>query len=114
MRVQKSGLTEGKTRVCHVRVRDVARAAAAQLYEAVMQNNEACKVWREQNPGATAKQLEDRFVEKNWPKCIDFARQTLTLLLTRDDVAESTKDEIMDVLEKDQSLRGKVAATQLH
>ena len=93
--------------VCHVQVRDVAMAAAGQLYESVMSNNEYFKVWKKQNPGLDPKALEKRFIDQNWHRCIDFARSTLTMMLTRPDISEQMKEQIMDVLEKDFSLRHK-------
>ena len=107
--IQKTG-----QQVCHIRIAEVAKAAAGELYESMMGNNQAFELWKKQNPGATAKQLERRFIQKNWPRCIDFARTTLTLLLTKDDVAETVKEEIMDVLEKDQILRNKAVGPRLH
>lgn len=93
--------------VCHVRIADVAKAAAGELYERQMGDNLFYEEWKRQNPGATPKQLEERFIKRNWGKCIDFARKTLTMMLTRDDIAESMKDEIMVILEQDQILRNR-------
>ena len=103
-------------KVCHVRIREVAREAAAELYESMMSQNVYYEAWKKQNADVVGneKELVRRFVERNWVKCIDFARATLTHMLTRPDVAESMKDEIMDVLAKDQVLRNKrVANTRL-
>lgn len=102
----------GERAICHVKVAEVAKAAAGELYESLMGNNELFKAWVKQNPGATPKELERRFIERNWPRCIEFARTTLTVLLTQPDVPDVTKDEIMDVLEKDQSLRKKMTITR--
>jgi hypothetical protein len=95
----------GQQVVCHIKVAEVAKAAAGQLYEQVMGNNDLFMIWKKQNPGASPKVLEKRFIDKNWPQCIEFARNTLTVMLTKDDIAESLKDEIMIVLEQDFSLR---------
>ena len=89
---------------CHVQVREVAKAAAGELYERLMGDDYYYQTWRKQNPECNAKELERRFVEKNWPKCIAFARATLTQLLTQPNVPESTKAQILDVLCKDNSL----------
>lgn len=102
--LQRTGQT-----LCHVRVRDVAKAAAGELYERLMGDDKCYDAWKKQNPGATAKQLEKRFIEKKWPLCVEFARASLATLLGRPDVAAEVKEEIMDVLEKDQMLRGKGA-----
>lgn len=103
--VQRTG-----QRVCHVRVREVARAAAGELYESVMSNNVYFDAWKKQNPGLSGKALENAFIERNWGSCIDFARKTLTIMLTRPDVPEKMKDEIMEILAQDQVLRNKVVA----
>jgi hypothetical protein len=73
----------------------------------MMSSNVFYDEWRKQNPGCNAKELEKRFIRKNWGTCIEFARTTLTLMLTRDDVDEEMKEEIMAILEQDQLLRNK-------
>jgi hypothetical protein len=92
-------------KVCHVKVAEVAKAAAGRLYEALMGDNEYYEIWKKQNPGASPKELEKRFINRNWQNCIEFARATMTLMLTRDDVDESLKEEIMIILEQDQSIK---------
>lgn len=94
-------------RVCHAKIAEVARAAAGELYESLMSNNVFYDEWRRQNPGCNKKELEDRFIRKNWGNCIDFARTTLTIMLTRDDIDKGMKEEIMRILEQDQLLRSK-------
>lgn len=94
---------------CHVQIREVAKAAAGELYEKLMGDNRYFEAWQKQHPDASPKELERRFIEKNWPKCVQFARATLAALLRQPDVDEKTKLEIVDVLAKDQSLvRGRV------
>lgn len=93
----------GRT-ACHKQVRDVAQAAAGELYEALMRDNEVFAEWQRQNPGLTRKALESRFIAKNWPKCIEFARGTLAHMLTRSDIDESVKDQILEVLILDNSV----------
>ena len=97
--------SETGQRVCHAKVMEVAKAAAGQLYESLMGNNEVFGAWKKQNPGKNAKQLEKAFIDKNWGQCLDFARATLTAMLTRPDVEEAMKDEIMVILEQDWTLR---------
>jgi len=97
---------------CHVYIRKIAREICAETYEAVMSNNEARDRWKNQNEGATEKQLIKRFVDKNWPKFIEGARTTLGLML-RGDYPESMKEQIMDILEKDQYLRHKVPSSKM-
>lgn len=94
---------------CHVQVREVAKAAAGELYDKLMGDNRLFEAWQKQNPDCSRQELERRFIEKNWPKCVQFARATLAALLRQPDVDEKTKLEIVDVLAKDQSLvRGRV------
>jgi len=97
-------------RVCHAKIADVAKAAAGQLYESLMHDNIFYDEWCKQNPGKNVKQLEEAFIRKNWGNCIDFARRTLTIMLTRDDIEDTMKDEIMVILEQDQTLRNKRVA----
>ena len=89
---------------CHVQIREVAKAAAGELYERLMGDDYYYQTWRKQNPECNARELERRFVEKNWPKCIAFARATLAQLLTQPNVSEDVKAQILDVLAKDNSL----------
>jgi hypothetical protein len=93
--------------VCHKQVRNVAMAAAGQLYESMMSNNHFHEEWKRLNPDLDAAKLEKRFIEQNWVRCLEFARATLTLMLTKDEVSQAMKDEIMDILEKDFSIRNK-------
>jgi hypothetical protein len=89
---------------CHVQIREVAKVAAGELYERLMGDDFYYQAWRKQNPECSAKELERRFIEKNWPKCLAFARATLAQILTQPDVPESTKAQILDVLAKDNTL----------
>ena len=92
-------------RLCHAKVMEVAKAAAGELYESMMGNDAFFKAWKRQNPGANAKQLEKAFIEKNWGQCIEFARATLTVMLTKPEIDEAMKEEIMVILEQDYTLR---------
>jgi len=96
-------------RVCHVGIRKIAQEAAGELYESMMGNNEYYEAWKKQNPGLNAKQLESRFIAKNWVRCIDFARATLVEMLSRPDISEDMKEGIMEILEGDYELRNKFA-----
>jgi len=101
--------------VCHVKIAEVAKEAAGHLYDTMMMEDSFYKLWKQQYPDANPKELQRRFVDRNWSKCIDFAVASLTVMLTKDDVPESVKEEIMIVLEQNQSIRGKyVTGTQLH
>lgn len=97
---------------CHKMVAAVAKEAAGQLYERLMGENKFYEEWRRQNPDATPKQLERRFIEKNWGKCLEFARATLAAML-RGPYPDSLKEEIVDALSKDATLiRGRPARYQ--
>ena len=89
---------------CHKMVAAVAKEAAGNLYEVVMGDNKVFEEWKRQNPDATQKQLENRFVEKNWGKCLEFARATLATMLSSATISEKVKDEIVDALVKDNQL----------
>ena len=101
MPLQKTGQV-----ACHIQVREVARALWGEMYEVLMGDNRFWETWQKQNPGASRKEMEQRFIDKNWPHCIGEARKALTLILTNPDSTEQMKEQVMDVLEKDQSLRG--------
>lgn len=104
MILQKTGQV-----VCHTQVRDVAMAATNEWYESLMgASNDIYKQWKAQNPDLTPDKLRKKFVSRYWPHCIEFARATLAIMLTKDDISDEMKEKIMDVLEKDQYLRGKV------
>lgn len=94
---------------CHVQVRDIAMAACGQWYEALMgADNDIYKQWKTQNEGCNAKELEKRFINRFWPRLIEFARATMAIMLMRPDISEVMKEQIMDSLEKDQYLRRKL------
>jgi len=69
--------------------------------------------WRKQHPGTSDNRLRQLFVDRNWPRCIPFARATLARLLTTP-IDEKVKESIMEVLVKDASLvRGRVQQQDL-
>ena len=88
----------------HIQIREVAKAAAGHLYERLIGDSRYYEAWKKENPDADPRELERRFVEKNWPKCIAYARESLTEMLKRPDVSEAAKAQITNVLAKDQSL----------
>lgn len=93
---------------CHKLVAKIAREAAGELYEKVMSDNLVRAEWKRQNPECTDKQLESRFIEKNWDKCLGFARATLATMLTQP-IEEGLKSDIMEALILDSTLtRGRV------
>ena len=94
--------------VAHKLVAAVAREAAGQLYEKLMGDNELFLEWKRQNPGASPKQLERRFIAENAGKCVAFARATLAAMLRSPGLDPATGDMIMEALALDQTLPGRV------
>ena len=93
----------GPSAHCHVMVKEFAVEAAGCLYEKVMGDNKVFEEWKRQNPDCTPKQLEERFIARNWGKCLDFARATMAAML-RGPYPEVLKDQILDALIKDGTL----------
>jgi hypothetical protein len=89
---------------CHIQICEIAKEAAGHLYERLMRDSRYYEAWRRQNPDAGPQELERRFVEKNWPKCVAVARESLAEMLKRPDVPEAAKAQITEILAKDQSL----------
>ena len=89
---------------CHKMVAEVAKASAHELYDKLMGDNLYYDEWKRQNPECSPKELERRFVAKNWGKCLDFARATLAAML-RGPYPDVLKEDILDALSKDASLR---------
>jgi len=90
--------------IAHLAVAKIAREAAAELYETLMGDNQLRAEWLRQHPGKTEKQLLMLFVRKHWGKCIPFARATMARMLDSP-LPPHLKDEILDALIKDRSLR---------
>lgn len=98
---------------CHKMIRQVAQAAAGELYEVLMGNNQLFEEWKRQNPGLTAKQLENRFIAKHWPRCLEMARATLTLALKKG-LDPGMEEAIMEALVLDSILlRGRGQETRV-
>jgi hypothetical protein len=89
---------------CHWQIADTAKAMAHELYETVMANNQVREQWVKSNLDCNAKELERRFVAKNWHKCVAAARSTLAAMLTGP-YDEAFKQNIHEVLVLDASLR---------
>lgn len=99
---------------CHKLVAKVAREAAGELYETLMGDNQFYEVWKKRNPGLSPKALEAKFVATKWGACIPFARATLAHLLSRPDIDNSLKDDIMEALVLDSTLRrGRVSRERI-
>lgn len=90
---------------CHKLVAKIAREAAGEHYELLMQVNPLFDSWKAQNPGLGPKALEARFVATKWGLYVEFARATLAHMLTRPDIDEGLKEDIMEALVLDATLR---------
>lgn len=90
---------------CHKVIRKVAQALAGELYEVLMGDNFVRAEWKKQNPECTEKQLCTKFVARNWGRCIETARATLALQLRDPNIPEKQKEEIVEVLALDNTLR---------
>lgn len=88
----------------HKQIAEVAKAAAAELYETVMGDNLVYSIWRSRYPNLGPKALQRKFVEKNWGKCVGFAKTTMAHMLTLPTIDEKMKEDIMEVLILDGSL----------
>ncbi len=65
----------------HQQVADTAHALCHGLYDDLMRNDVLWAEWKHQNPGLSAKGLENLFVARNMSKCIPIARATLATML---------------------------------
>ena len=82
-------------RACHKLVAKTAKEICAAVYEELARDNAFYNAWPNQRA----------FVRVHWAQFIEHARSTMTDMLTGN-YPESMKDEIMDALTKDWSLRG--------
>lgn len=89
---------------CHKQIREIAKALAGEVYERMMGDNQFWEIWKKQNPDVSRNELARRFIERNWPKMIPEARKALAMTLNSPILSEVQKLEIVDILEKDQSL----------
>ena len=91
-------------RHAHPLVAKVAREIVGAMYAPLMQDNALYDLWKKQNPGCTSKQLEERFIAKNWGKGVEGARATLATMLSRP-IDNREKEIIHEALVLDASLR---------
>lgn len=89
----------------HKKVVEVAKAIAHELYDAMMSNNETYAVWQRFCEDLKKSDHEAEFVALATPHLLDDARATLAGLLGQPG-KESLKEEIYDVLMKDNLIRG--------
>lgn len=92
----------------HVLVAETAKALAGDLYERLMGDNKYYEAWKTKNPEATPKELEQRFIARNYGKCIPAARTTLALML-KGPLDDALKEQISEALCLDATLvRGRM------
>lgn len=94
----------GTIKHCHFAIKKVAEGMAGVLFEEMMSRNEIWAEFKRQHEGKTTKQLEGLFIAHLWPQMIDQARATLAGMLRSPAISEEQKEEIMDILVKDQTL----------
>lgn len=94
----------GTIKHCHVEVKKVAEGLAHALFDEMMSRNEIFSKFKEQHPELTTAQMEDKFVAHLWPQLIEQARATLAAMLRNASYSDEMKEEIMDILVKDQTL----------
>jgi len=87
----------------HKLVYETARALAHELYDTLMQDQKYYLAWKAQNPSATSKELESRFVDRNVAKCLPTARATLAMML-RGPEDTPLKQQVFEALCLDASL----------
>lgn len=98
----------------HVEIKKVAEGMAHVLFDEMMGRNEIFSKFKDQHPDMTTKEMEDKFVAHLWPQLIEPARATLAGMLRNPSYSEEAKEEIMDILVKDQTLvRGRKNPAQV-
>ena len=99
---------------CHKLVAETARAMCHELFDTLMHDNAWYDVWRRQNPGMSARQLEAAFVARNWGRLVQSARATLAAMLSGP-YDDATKTRVYEALCLDNTLiRGRGASAALH
>ena len=91
----------------HKLIAETAVGMAHELYDLMMQDNQWWQQWQRQNPGATRKAMENRFVKRNLPLLLPQARASLAKCLQpgmAPGLSEAQKDEILEALVLDNQL----------
>lgn len=88
----------------HFLIAGVAQGMAHEVYAELMQRNDWYSLWKAEFPDLNSKQLEERWVSRNWGKFIEGARATLAGMLAQP-LDEVQKQDILDALIKDASLK---------
>lgn len=93
-----------KIKHCHKLIADTAKAMAHALFDEMMSKDAIWSEFKRQHPGLSPTQMEDKFVRHLWPQLVEQARATLAAMLATP-IAEPLKEDIMDALVRDQSLK---------
>ncbi|HKU51988.1 MAG TPA: hypothetical protein VJQ25_05945 [Nitrospira sp.] len=89
----------------HLKVANIAKEMAGELYETMMGDNEWYDSWKKRWPNFNSRKLEAKFIEKNWPRLVGQARATLAGMLTNPAYPEGMKEDIFTALCQDSSLK---------
>lgn len=95
----------------HRIVAEAAKGLAGELYDVLMHNDKLFAEWKRQHPhlASNSKALERAFIKRNWGRCLEGARTTLALMLSRPG-NEELKDQISEALILDAGLvKGRTA-----
>ena len=89
----------------HLKIANVAKEMAGQLYETMMGDNEWYSAWKARWPNLNGKGLERKFINSNWPRLVGQARATLAGMLANPAYSEGMKEDIFAALCQDSSLK---------
>src|SRR5258707_606581 len=91
----------------HKLIVETAVGMAHELYDTMMQDNAWWEQWKRQNPGASRKTMERRFVNKNISLLVPQARAALARCLApgqAQGLTDAQRDEIVEALCLDNQL----------
>jgi len=92
----------------HPMVADAAVGIIMESYDALMHHNEHWAAFKRQFPDATAKELEQIYLEHNWGKGVEAARVVLARMLdpaAAPGIDEESREKIHEALILDRSLQ---------
>jgi hypothetical protein len=92
----------------HPMVADTAAGIIMESYDALMHHNEHWRAFKAQFPDATAKELEQIYLEHNWGKGVEAARTVLARMLdpaAAPGIDEESREKIHEALILDRSLQ---------
>jgi hypothetical protein len=97
-----------RLRHVHPMVADAAVGIIMESYDALMHHNEHWAAFKRQFPEATAKELEQIYLEHNWGKGVEAARVVLARMLdpaAAPNIDEESRERIHEALILDRSLQ---------